>query len=231
MPDYRNRFLRTFNLDQLAALEPIEFVELPANGIIYRQDEPVTQLIFVDYGLGSTLRRVPSRPDPVEIWTWAGPLGFIGTHTLLHRPDSIYEYRTRIAGSGWRVSREAMHGLIADDREFAARMLAHVRNGYAEMANVAACMAIHNQEQRLCRLLLVIAQGVGSDRVELRRRVLRGMVEMSRTHMFQVARRLRNVVTIERDVFEIHDRAGLEASACQCLRDMYDQRARAITAS
>lgn len=229
MPEYRNRFLRSFNLDQLAALEPIEFVELPAERIVYQQDEPIVQLIFLDSALGSISRHVQGRAEPVEIWMFAGPVGFIGSHTLLHRPESLYEYRTRIAGTGWGVSRVALHALMADDRDFAARIQAHVRNGYAEMSNVAACTAIHNQEQRLCRLMLVTAQGVGSDRVDLRRRVLRDMVSMSRTHIFQVQRQLRGLVTIERDHFEIHDRAGLEARACGCLGDMYEQRVKVIT--
>jgi CRP-like cAMP-binding protein len=224
LPEYRNRFLRSFNLDQLAALQPIELVELPVDQIVYRQDEPITHMIFVESGLISTLRHVRERPEPVELWSFGGLFGFLGTHTLLHRAESIYEYRTRIAVTGWSVPREAIHGLMVDDLEFSLRMQAHVRNGYAEIANVAACMAIHSQEQRLCRLMLLIAQAVGTDRVSLRRRVLRGMVGMSRTHIFQVGRRLGGLVTIEREHFEIHDRAGLDARACGCLRGTYEAR-------
>lgn len=228
MPDIQNRFLLAFTPEQLDALAPIEPIALPAGGIVYRQDEPITHLIFIDSGLGSALRHVPGSRQPVEIWTFGGSLGVIGTHTILNEPESFFEYRTRISGTGWRVSRTKIQAAMERDGNFRDHMRALVHTTSLGIAQQSACNVAHSFEQRLCRTLMMIHEAVDGV-VPLSRRTLSEMVPVTRSYMYKLAaEKLAGAVAFVGATFQILDVAEVERRACGCFRQVQAARERVI---
>jgi CRP-like cAMP-binding protein len=227
MPEIQNRFLRSWSPDQLQLLGDLGYVTMRRGQIVYRQGELVSHLIFMDTGLTSTLLHLSSR-QVVDIWPVAGQ-GIIGTHTLLQRrAESLFEYRTRIEGSGWRVRREVMHEAMSKDFSLAQQMQDVIRLTLAGMAQMAACRAVHNIDQRLARMLLSISARLGSARVPLSRGTLAQMLATHRGNLYERTAKLRGIVTFDADAYEIHDATALEALACGCFRKMYSDRENVI---
>jgi CRP-like cAMP-binding protein len=218
--------LRSFTLAQFHALGPLEYVSFGRGEIIFRQNEPITHLIFPDEGLWSVLFYLSESVPPVDVWSFAGPYGMLGSHTLLHRAEAVFEFRARLPSFGWRVSRDAMHDLMARDIPFSRRMQELVRLTMTELARIVFCRSIHSREQRVCRLLLTTSEGIGSNAVALSRATLAEMEAMSRSHVYAIAETLDGVVRFSREAFEIIDRPALEARACDCLKGIYEWRAR-----
>jgi CRP-like cAMP-binding protein len=229
VPEILNDVLRSLTLTQLDMLRPIEAVTFPEARVIYCQGEQISHLIFCDTGLFSTLRLVVNEANrPVEIWCAGGRCGVIGAHTLLQPAASLYEFVARIEITGWLVRREALHHVMARDVGFAERMQALNRATHATVGQVAACRAIHNYEQRLCRQLLMIRAALETDRIPLQIQVLAEMIPMSRQHLYRVAAGLRDVFRFATPGVEIIDPEALERRACTCFRQADADRAQVI---
>lgn len=223
----KNCFLQAFSPDELDCLGPLDFVKLHRNRYVYRTGQPIDHIIFVESGLGSTLQVMPGRQTVVEIWTYGGAYGMIGSHTLFGRRESLYDYITRIDSCGWRVSRDAIDRAVANDPDLAVRIgiLARITN--MGISQVTACRGIHSIEQRLCRLLLVIREAIDSDLITLSATALARMVPMSRGFLYDLANSsLFGVIVLSRGVVCIRDAAALERRACPCLRHVAAERER-----
>jgi CRP-like cAMP-binding protein len=89
---------------------------------------------------------------------------------------------------------------------------------WAESQQTAACNAIHDGSQRLCRWLLQSADCIGSDHLLLTQEYLADMLGVRRTTVTLLAQELqeRGVIRYSRGKITILDRKGLEARACEC---------------
>jgi CRP-like cAMP-binding protein len=223
-----NEVLRSLTLNQLDRLDPVP-TTLAEGAVVYQQGEPITHLTFTDTGLFSTLRLVTNEHDRrVEIFCYGGRRLVLGAHTLLQQPESLFEYRVRLEGRGWLVRREALHDLMAADTGFSERMQAMNRAVVAGIAQAAACRAVHNHEQRLCRQLLMIRAALETDRIPLEVQLLAEMIPMNRQHLYKVARGLRDVFRFEVPGIEIIDPVALERRACTCFRQTEFARAQIV---
>ena len=227
MPEILNEVLRSLTLDQLDMLRPIEPVTYAAGSVIYCQNEDITHLVFTDTGLFSTLRLIEAEDNrAVEIWCNGGRFAVIGAHTLLHREAaSLYEYVARVEMTAWLVRREALHHVMARDSDFAERMQRLNRITHAGIGQVAACRAVHNDEQRLCRQLLMISAALESDRLPVQAQILADMIPMSRQHLYKLAARLRHVFRLTVPGVEVVDKAALVRRACRCFQQADAERA------
>jgi CRP-like cAMP-binding protein len=225
VPEIVNRVLRSFTLAQLDMMAPIEPVNFVAGNSIYCQNEPITHLIYVDSGLLSVARYLEDGWRQVVLHASGGPHSVIGTHTLLQRAESLYDYRALTEVRGWRVHRAALHGVMSDDVVFAQKMQALVRTSNAAIADIAACRGVHSFEQRFCRQLLMLYHAMGHSHIPVSRRALAEMIPMSRGHAFRLAGELRGIVTFHTESFVIDDVVALERRACRCFRVLAEREA------
>jgi len=91
----------------------------------------------------------------------------------------------------------------------------------------AACNAVHPVEARFCRWLLQSADRADGDTVALTQEFLAEMLGVRRTSVTEVASKLQQagVISYTRGIIKIIDRAGLEASACECYQTLIEQSA------
>ena len=232
VPDVRNHFLLAFGSEQLKQLE-LEFVALRRqDGPIYRVGDPIDHLFFCETGLGSTLALVPNgRGRTVELLTFGGPYGVIGTHTMFLRRESLYEYRTRIDQRGWKVSRTSLDQAMDKNPAFRTQIADMIRLVNGLVKQVAVCRTEHSAEERFCRQILVISDALATDRIDLSLTTLFQMVPMSKAVWYNqngLAEALANVVTFKGRSLQIRDRGALERLACPCFREAVSERARLI---
>ena len=89
----------------------------------------------------------------------------------------------------------------------------------------AACNAVHPVEARFCRWLLQSADRADGDVVALTQEFLAEMLGVRRTSVTEVASKLQaaGVISYSRGIIKIIDRAGLEASSCECYRNLLNE--------
>jgi CRP-like cAMP-binding protein len=97
-----------------------------------------------------------------------------------------------------------------------------------QLAQTAACNRLHTLEQRCCRWLLTAHDSVRSDTFPLTHEFLAMMLGVQRPGVSITAAILQKAGFIHytRGRVTITDRAGLEASACECydvIRDQFDR--------
>lgn len=228
--EIRNRFLLSLGRERLEQLEITPYTRRRQDRPIYRQGDVITDLIFFDTGLCSALTHVPGN-GPVEIWTFGGRRGVVGTHTLfLAQPQSFFEYRTRIDMTGWKVPREAILQAMAADPGFDWQMREIYRITNHGISQLNGCRAVHSAEQRFCRTLLIIRESLGNvDRIPLSLTLLLRMVPITRSYWYNkggLAEALAEVVTFKGRSLEIHDPAALARLACPCYHEIIRERAK-----
>lgn len=232
MPDIRNHFLLSFGSEQLKQLE-LKFVTLRRrDGPTYRVGDPINHLFFCETGLGSTLGLVPGgRGKTVELLTFGGPYGVIGTHTMFLRRESLYEYRTRIDQRGWQVSRTSIDQAMEKNPVFRTQIADMVRLVNAWIKQVAICRTVHSAEERFCRQILLISNALATDRISLSLTTLFQMVPMSKAVWYNqngLAEALAGIVTFKERSLRVQDHRALERLACPCFAEAVNERARLI---
>jgi CRP-like cAMP-binding protein len=220
VPEILNRVLRSFTLAQLDMLAPIEPVTFATGNVIYCQNEPITHLIFVDHGLVRAARRIEDGHRAVVIWVYGGPQYTIGTHSVLQRAESLFDYTALTDVRGWRINRRAMHATMSRDFPFTERIQEIARITQGAVADVAACRGVHTVQQRYCRQLVMLHRAWGSNYIPVSRPLLAEIVALSRGHSFRVAAGLKGIVTFHAESLVIDDLAALERRACHCFRGL-----------
>ena len=88
----------------------------------------------------------------------------------------------------------------------------------AQVQQTAACNALHELDERLCRWLLQTQDRVGSNNISLTHEFLSQMLAVRRTTVTLVARGLQKagIIQYRRGKIEILDRKKLEKRSCEC---------------
>ncbi len=87
----------------------------------------------------------------------------------------------------------------------------------AQVMQTVACNSFHPIEARAARWLLTAMDRAGN-RLELTQETLAGLLGVQRTTVNAVATQLQDqgLITTRRGVIHVHDRAGIERTACEC---------------
>ena len=108
------------------------------------------------------------------------------------------------------------------------RLLRYSEAMHAQVMQAAACNGRHNLEQRLARWILMAHDRGEDDNLPLTQEFLALMLFVHRPSITVIARLLQQVGLIRyaQGMVTVVDRAGLEATACDCyraVRERFDQ--------
>jgi CRP-like cAMP-binding protein len=111
-----------------------------------------------------------------------------------------------------------------------SQVLNELLQGYVHVAahqigQTAACNRLHHLDERCCRWLLVAHDGAHSDSFLLTHEFLAMMLGVQRAGVTMTASMLQRqgLIRYSRGRITITDRAGLEASSCECYEVIRDQ--------
>jgi len=219
-----NRLLATLPRETLAMLErDLTQVSLRQGVVCFDVGDQIDRVYFPATGMISLLIATKNG-DVVEAGA-IGRGGAAGLQSAFGARRSCTRATIQIPGIFTTISavdfRRAAgnNGLL---RDLASRYTEVV---WAESQQTAACNAIHDGTQRLCRWLLQSADCIGSDHLPLTQEYLADMLGLRRTTVTLLAQELqeRGAIRYSRGRIMILNRKALEASACECYEVTKDE--------
>ena len=204
----------------LSVSEPVSLVREQR---IESADQPIEHIHFVNRGLVCTVKTMEDG-RAVEI----AAIGIEGVTNLLPFVGidrTILDVVVQIPGTALRVRRDAIRRELESDRALRQVMQNYLRFGLGELARHIACNRLHRIEQRCCRWLLIAHDAALSDEFPVTHEFLALMLGYQRAGVSIAMGSLAKAGLIEhkRGTVTITNRAGLEAAACECYREMQDE--------
>lgn len=178
--------------------------------------DPVETLYFPKNGLISLMLTSQSGID-VEVGL-IGREGVLGGLEVLGEDLMMVRAMVQIAGSGWKISAEALRRECTISPALQTAILRHSHTLMQQTAQGVLCNRLHTVEKRLARWLLMAQDRMHTDTLELTHEFIATMLGTRRVGVTLAAGILREdgLIDYKRGLVKILDRPGLEARACEC---------------
>jgi CRP-like cAMP-binding protein len=209
----------------------LELVPLTRREVIYRADSPVDHLYFVDRGLISLVKTMRDGRT-VEIGV-IGIEGLSGSNALFGIDAAVLESIVQVPGSAWRIRQSILRREIGESIELRDLLMRYAYFAINQFAQTAACNRLHSLEARCCRWLLMAHDNAREDSFSLTHEFLAMMLGVQRSGVSLTASILQRagLIRYARGRVTIADRAGLEATACECYATMREDMDRIFRVS
>lgn len=220
----KNRILAALPPDEYERLSPhFEHVQLPHGQVVIEHGEPIQDVYFPNDALISLVTQL-SDGSTVEAGV-AGREGMAGLPVILGAVSTSIQSVVQIPGTAVKINAKIIRDAFNRGGVLQAKLLAYAHALLIEMAQSAACNAHHHLEARLARWLLTSSDGVQSDELPLTQEFIATMMGVRRAGVTCAALTLREagLINYNRGHIQILDRNGLEATACECYREIKDQ--------
>lgn len=211
-----NSILAAIPEREFGELRPhLEFQDLPASRILHEPGAAVTSAYFLNSGLASLV--VPTSEGKIVEVGVVGRGGFVGIPLLSSVERTLVRTIVQIAGSGYRITAEALPRVLERAPQLELRMRRYALFEGMQIAQTAACNRLHELEQRLARWLLATADRVGPE-FAMTQEHLAQMLGTGRASLSVVASRIRKagIIHYARGLMRILNRGRLEEFSCEC---------------
>lgn len=214
---HANRLLGLLPTRDYRRLRPhLQAVTLAYRQSLYRANEPVQFVYFIETGVGSLVNTM-ANGQAAEVGT-IGSEGIVGLPLLLgdnQAPTSVY---IQVPGAGLRMKATLFKRELARSASMRAVMLRYAHAFFNQVAQSAACNHFHSLQQRCCRWLLMTHDRMQSDEFLLTQEFLAMMLGVQRTGVTAAASVLQRAgfIRYTRGNVTVLDRRGLEQRSCEC---------------
>lgn len=211
-----NRLLANLPAALLAELLSVMTrVELEHKFQLYRRDQPIEHVYFLESGLGSIIT-ILEDGQAVEVGLVGGE-GLVGVPAALGDGRANTDGVMQIGGSGLRMPAELLRPQMARHPAFARAVLRYVQAFHAMVSQTAACNRRHQLEERLARWLLMASDRTEGD-LPLTQESLATMLGVRRPGVTVAMGILQKhgVIAHHKGQIRLLDRHGLEKASCEC---------------
>ena len=207
----------------LPALEP---VPLPAGWTVYCAGDRERHLYFLTAGLVS--RFYVTEDGASAAFAVTGREGVIGVASFLGGQSMPTQAVVLSAGYSYRLGAHRLSIEFEHDGPLPQLLLRYTRTLIAQTALIAVCNRYHSLDQQLCRWLLACLDRLPSDELTITQERIAAMLGVRREGVTEAAGRLQRAGLIRcgRGHITVLDRAGLEATACECYAVVKQERGR-----
>jgi CRP-like cAMP-binding protein len=209
-----------------ALLSSAQILSLPSGKLLYPQGGPMSHVYFPVTAVMSVVVVIDAGMQ-VE-GTMVGNEGMVGLPVFLDAEFHPYRVVAQIPGQAVQVQARAFREAVKAGGNFdrIMRRYSLYRMWCANQTGV--CNALHSVEERMSRWLLMAQEGVGKEEFELTHEFVAELLGVRRQTVSLVAASLQRsgLISYRRGILRVLDRAGLEASCCECYRVMKDLYAR-----
>jgi CRP-like cAMP-binding protein len=219
-----NRLLAALPKKEYQRLLPeLEHVPLAFGDILYEPGDAITHVYFPDNGIISLLSKVESQ-KVLEVGI-VGNEGVAGLPVVLGVRVSLNRGLVQSPGTAMRMKAAVLRGEFKRDGALQRVLHRYLHSLLTQISQSAVCNRFHAVDARLARWLLMTHDRVGSDEFRLTQEFLSNMLGVRREAVSKAAGALqkREFVNYSRGHITILNRAGLEATACQCYRVIRDE--------
>jgi len=224
-----NRLLSRLPAEELDTLRPhLERVRYSHGDPLVRPHEPIRLLHFPIDCLAS-LVAVMEDGSTVESGA-VGREGMVGIPALLADGLTPMQTLVQVPGEAYAVRASVVKELFGRGGAFQKLFYRYVHTLFIVASQTAACNRLHRIEARLCRWLLMSADGVGSEDLRLTQEFLAIMLGVRRAGVSEAISEMetRGLLRHSRARIEIVDRRRLERAACECYRIVKDEYQRLL---
>jgi CRP-like cAMP-binding protein len=213
----KNRLLASLPNEEFERLQP--YLELVLPKLKQELYQPNTPIEFVYFPLGGvySLLSQTSEGDLIEVAT-VGNEGMVGLPIFLGAKQIPGVAMCQIPGDLLRMRAEDMRTQVTPSTPLYDLLHRYTQALFNLIAQTALCNRIHSIEQRCCRWLLLTHDRVGTDQFPFTHEFLSQMLGVRRAGVSQIAARLQNAgfISYRYGKITVLDRAGLEATSCEC---------------
>ena len=212
---FKNTVLQHLDEDVTYRLQ-LHPVELPVNRDMEEPGCPIANLYFVESGIGSMTSMFRDGMQ-VEV-SMFGYESVVGVSALMGTRRSLNRIFMQLGGHGFASPVEAATREFARGEAFHDVALRYVQAQLTQSTQNAACNAVHTNEQRLARWLLICSDRSQETHFKISQEFVSEMLGSTRSTVSITVNVFKEKGLIEhrRGNIEIVDRAGLERQACEC---------------
>jgi CRP-like cAMP-binding protein len=184
--------------------------------VLFDVGAPVSHLYFIERGLVSLVKRMEDG-KALEV----GAVGIEGVSTpnaIFGANRAIVESVVQIPGTVLRIRNTDFEKMLDDDGEFRRIVQGYIGAALNQVAQTAACNALHSLEERCSRWLLIGHDNALSDSFPVTHDSLARALGVRRASVSVTASALQKAGLIDyvRGIVRVSDRPGLQAVACEC---------------
>jgi CRP-like cAMP-binding protein len=212
-----NRILNALSFKTRRKLWPmLDRSSTVAGEVLFDVGAPVTYLYFVERGLVSLVKRMEDGKS-LEVGS-VGTEGVSTPNAIFGADRAIVESIVQIPGIVLRIKRDDFTKFLDEDRNFRHIIHAYISVALNQLAQVAACNAMHSLEERCARWLLIGRDNALSETFTVTHDALAGALGVRRASVSVAAAALQKAgfISYARGNVTILDRSGLHAVACEC---------------
>ncbi|NEQ29386.1 MAG: Crp/Fnr family transcriptional regulator [Microcoleus sp. SIO2G3] len=213
----KNRLLASLPQAEYERLAPhLEPVSLSLKQELYQPNVPIEFVYFPLAGVCSLLS-LTSEGDLIEVAT-VGNDSMIGLPVFLGASQIPGIAMVQIPGDGLRMRAEDFRTHVTPNTALYELLHRYTQALFNFISQSALCNRVHSIEQRCCRWLLLTHDRVGADEFALTHEFLSQMLGVRRAGVSEVAAKLQaaGVISYRYGKITVLDRAGLEATSCEC---------------
>ena len=214
-----NQLLASLPAEDLEALSlNLTTVSLEKGALLYDPGDEIDVVYFPHNAVVSLMTLMQSG-EAIESAT-IGREGAVGLSSGIYPRQSQSRVIVQVAGSAARMPAAQLQQACQQSERLRFLIDRHAEALYGHAIQSVACNALHSVEARFCRWLLSCDDRIASSTVSLTQEFLADMLGVQRTTVTVVAQALQaaGLIRYRRGVVDILDRAGLEATACECYR-------------
>lgn len=215
----QNLILKRLNEQETALLTSrLERISLPRSTLLA---EPGTPLEFAYFPAGCVLSSIVVLDNGTSVETaTAGNEGMVYVGLSAQQQHSPFRIITQIAGDCLRIRADALERTLRELPHLQTLLHRYCLSLLLQTSQNAACNLRHTVEQRMARWLLVCGDRSGHQELDLTQEFLSLMLGVRRQSVNVTAGLLqrKGLIAYRRGGIRVLDRAGLEATACECYR-------------
>lgn len=215
--EIRNQFLSLLPEAEYKQLLPdLEQVRMEIGNPIHEADEPIQ---YVYFPLNCIISQVTTLKDGFSVEAGViGREGCSGIEFVFSRTTSPRPTHIQLPGDSLRMKADKFRAVLEQNRVFDRLMRRFTFAYFAQVTQVIACNAHHRVEERLARWLLMCHDRMDGNELRITQEFIAQMLGVHRPGVTLAILSLKDagLISNQRGVVVIENRAGLEETACEC---------------
>ena len=202
--------------DYQRLLPHLELVPMKLGESVYESGRSMQHVYFPTNSIVSQLS-VTKNGATTETAT-IGNEGMVGVGMLMGDESVPSPTLVRSSGYAYRLRDTVIKSEFKQCESVQSTLLRYTQALLSQMAQNAACNRHHSIEQQLCRCLLSSLDRLQTNELSMTQEFIAGLLGVRRESVTEAARKLQSAGLIQysRGHITVTDRAGLEASVCEC---------------
>jgi CRP-like cAMP-binding protein len=160
-----------------------------------------------------------------------GNEGMVGISRVLGSRSTPSRAVVLNAGHVYRLKAQLLMNEFRCNEPARRLLLRYTQSLLTQIGQTVACNSHHSTEQQVCRWLLLMLDRLPSNELDMTQDSIAALLGVRREAASAAARKLRVAGLIEqtRGRINVHDRAGLEARACECYEEVKSEDDRLLS--